>query len=66
MRLRVTPQAWEDLREIEEYIGRDNPKACCYDLTMVLTYLIAFVLRETRKRHKLGILLSVKLEVGWE
>ena len=27
MRLRVTPQAWEDLREIEEYIGQDNPKA---------------------------------------
>lgn len=27
MKLVITPEAFEDLREIEQYIGNDNPKA---------------------------------------
>lgn len=27
MKLKITPKAWEDLRDIEEYVAQDNPKA---------------------------------------
>ena len=42
MKLVVTTQAQEDLREIEEYIGNDNPKAA-----------LDFVQRLTERFHEL-------------
>lgn len=42
MKLKVTPKAWEDLRQIEQYIGQDNPKAA-----------VAFVQRLTERMNEL-------------